>query len=148
MGADPRGAARARVAVSPAVVVLLVEAAVVGGWAALAPADFFRSFPAAAAGLAWVAADGPFNEHLVVDVGFLHLGLLAGTLAALRWGGRRALGVVWCVVSWPHLAFHATRAGAVPAVEAATSLGALLLVAVAATELVIHPDGRSSPPAP
>ena len=43
--------------------------AVVGLWAAVAPQSFYDDFPGA--GRHWVAVDGPYNEHLVRDVGVL-----------------------------------------------------------------------------
>lgn len=49
---------------------------VVGAWALLAPASFYRAFPL---GRAWVAVDGPFNEHLLRDVGGLFLALTVVT---------------------------------------------------------------------
>ncbi len=61
--------------------ILLVDSALVGLWAALAPHSFYDDFPGA--GRHWVSADGPFNEHLVRDVGVLNLALAAVVLAAL-----------------------------------------------------------------
>ena len=52
--------------------VLTVLALFVGAWAQLAPASFHTSFPF---GQGWLAADGPYNEHLLRDVGGLNLAL-------------------------------------------------------------------------
>lgn len=82
--------------------------AFVGTWAALLPAAFYESFPGIGLG-PWVAADGPYNEHLVRDVGALYLGLAAaGVYAALSrgTGASRAVAVAWIVFSVPHLAYH------------------------------------------
>jgi hypothetical protein len=46
----------------------------VGVWALFAPRSFFQDFPAA--GRHWVSALGPYNEHLMRDVGALNLALL------------------------------------------------------------------------
>lgn len=83
--------------------------AVVGGWAQLWPASFFRSFPA---GRAWVAADGPYNEHLIRDVGGLTLALCLLTAVA-AWRARpeliRLAGAAGLVYAVPHLTYHATH---------------------------------------
>ena len=55
--------------------------ALVGLWASLAPHSFYDSFPGS--GRHWVSVDGPFNEHLVRDVGTLNLALAAIAVAAL-----------------------------------------------------------------
>jgi len=62
-------------------IVVGVGNAVVGLWAALAPQSFYDDFPGA--GRHWVAVDGPYNEHLVRDVGTLNLALAAVVLAVL-----------------------------------------------------------------
>jgi hypothetical protein len=62
---------------------LALSAAVAGPWAAVAPGSCYRDFRGG--GQHWVAADGPFNEHLVRDLGGLTLALGAVTvLAAFR----------------------------------------------------------------
>ncbi len=48
--------------------------ALVGFWAAFAPRSFYSDFPGG--GRHWISTDGPFNEHLVRDVGELSLALL------------------------------------------------------------------------
>ncbi|MGI9601586.1 MAG: hypothetical protein ACR2QE_06865 [Acidimicrobiales bacterium] len=56
---------------------------VVGFWAQLAPQSFYDSFPGA--GRVWIAIDGPYNEHLLRDVGGLNLALaLVAFVAMLR----------------------------------------------------------------
>src|SRR5688572_27271132 len=77
---------------------------VVGAWALLAPASFYGDF-----GLfqAWVALDGPYNEHLIRDVGGLNLGMAVLTVAALRLHDARldmAVALAWLVYGVPHLA--------------------------------------------
>ncbi len=82
----------------------------VGAWAGLAPRSFYDSFPGG--GRAWVALDGPFNEHLVRDVGTLNLALAAVFLAAI-WRPSRYLVLVAAgaelVYSLPHFLYHATH---------------------------------------
>ncbi len=90
--------------------VLAASAAYVGFWALLRPASFFASFPGG--GRSWLSGTGPYNEHLVRDVGALYMSLLVVTIAcAIRphpvWV--RLTGVVWLVFSVPHLLYHASR---------------------------------------
>lgn len=89
---------------------LALSAAEVGLWASIAPRSFFRSFPGG--GRHWVSAVGPYNEHLVRDVGGLYLSLLAISVWAVvrpRPEITRLAGVAWLVFSLPHLAFHAAH---------------------------------------
>jgi hypothetical protein len=53
----------------------------IGLWAQFAPRSFYDNYPGL--GRAWVAVDGPYNEHLVRDVGGLNLGLAAVLIMAL-----------------------------------------------------------------
>jgi hypothetical protein len=93
------------------VLVLLVLMAVVPGvWALLGPRSFYDSFPGA--GMHWVAADGPYNRHLVADVGAMYLALAVLTLGALRNPAVvRLAGAVWLVFSVPHWLYHTTQLG-------------------------------------
>jgi len=47
--------------------------ALVGFWAAFFPRSFYSDFPGL--GRHWISPDGPFNQHLVRDVGELNLAL-------------------------------------------------------------------------
>ena len=53
----------------------------IGVWAQFAPRSFYDHFPGL--GRAWVRVDGPYNEHLVRDVGGLNLGLAAVLIVAI-----------------------------------------------------------------
>lgn len=55
--------------------------ALVGFWAAFAPKSFYTDFPGG--GRHWISADGPYNQHLVRDVGELALALFVVLVAAL-----------------------------------------------------------------
>ena len=95
-----------------ALLVLALSAAFVGGWALLAPASFYADFPGG--GRHWVAADGPFNEHLVRDVGALYCALVVLTVAALVRPERtitRIAGLTWLAFAVPHLAYHVDHLG-------------------------------------
>jgi hypothetical protein len=89
--------------------VLLLIALVTGLWALLAPRSFYDSFPGGG-GMHWVSADGPYNRHLVSDVGSMYLALAALTVAALaRPALARLAGVVWLVFSVPHWLYHSAH---------------------------------------
>jgi len=80
---------------------------VVGGWQALAPASFYADFPGS--GRHWVSVDGPYNEHLLRDVGQGNLALGVMALVALLTGGvwlARATGLAALVASLPHQLYH------------------------------------------
>lgn len=90
--------------------ILLVTALIgvhVGVWAAALPQSFYDSFPGL--GMIWVAVDGPYNEHLVRDVGALYVALAAASVVAAashRAEPGRVVGVAWLVFSIPHLTYH------------------------------------------
>lgn len=110
----------------------------VGGWASFAPASFFDSFPGVLG--QWVATDGPYNEHLVRDVGAMYLALGAASVAGLVWRSpavTRVLGLAWTVFGVLHLGYHATHLdhlsadaamGTVVSLTLSLGLGILLLI--------------------
>jgi hypothetical protein len=95
-----------------ATAILTVTAVYVGGWAGLFPHSFYDDFP----GLNryWVSVDGPYNEHLVRDVGGLYLALALAGVLALLWRDRRSmimLGSAWAIFSALHLGYHVDHLG-------------------------------------
>ena len=86
---------------------LALTQVIIGVWALLAPASFYRSFPGA--GQAWVSLLPPYNEHLITDVGELSLAL-AVVLGAAAITGQWLLSVVaiiaFAVYAVPHMIFH------------------------------------------
>ena len=120
---------------------LVVVAAGVGPWALVAPRWFFDSFPGA--GRSWVAVDGPYNEHLVRDVGALCCALLALTVVALVGPERllvRATGLIWLMFVLPHLGYHVARLALL--VGADRLLNALALAAVVVVAAALCPPER------
>ncbi|MGG5258100.1 hypothetical protein [Phycicoccus avicenniae] len=116
-------------------VALTAPALWVGGWAELAPRSFYDSFPGF--GRVWVSTDGPFNEHLVRDVGGLYLALAAAGLLALAWRDRRTLlllGTSWLVFGLLHVGYHVahldTLASTADRVGEVVSLGIVPVLAV------------------
>jgi hypothetical protein len=135
-----------------AAALLALTAALVGGWAEFAPLSFYRSFPLA--GHHWISSLGPYNEHLIRDVGGLYLALLAVTVWAVirpHLATLRLAGAAWLAFSLPHLVFHllhldelgtADKIGNVVSLAVNVAL-ALLLIAPARAAA-----GRQERPAP
>jgi hypothetical protein len=73
----------------------------------IAPKQYFEHFPGA--GHAWVAIDGPYNEHLMRDYGALNLALGAVALCAVIFMTRElilAAGIAIVVYTVPHVVYH------------------------------------------
>ncbi len=93
-----------------ALVVVSGSLLLVGLWATIAPRSFYDDFPGM--GRVWVAVDGPYNEHLVRDVGSLNLALAFVAVLALITGSTllaRAAGGAALIYGVPHLLYHATH---------------------------------------
>ena len=89
-----------------ALAILALSALGLGVYATFFPRAFYDDFPS---GRGWVAADGPFNEHLVRDFGALNLGLGFVALLAAIVGGRWlviAAGGSSVLFGLPHLVYH------------------------------------------
>src|SRR5690349_23571201 len=98
----------------------------VGGWAYFAAQSFYDSFPGVLG--SWVSVDGPFNEHLVRDVGAMYLALGAASVGALVWrheAAERVVGIAWTVFGTLHFAYHATHLAGLDVAEATGELIAL-----------------------
>lgn len=115
-----------------ATAVLALCALDVGLWASIAPRSFFTSFPAP--GHHWVDGLGPYNEHLVRDVGGLYLALALLSLWALvRPELTTSCGAAWIAFNAPHLAFHLRHFDVLSTVDKVgnvVGLGASLLLAI------------------
>jgi hypothetical protein len=117
---------------------MAIPGALVGLWAAFAPRSFYDDFPGA--GREWVAVDGPYNEHLVRDVGVLFLALVVVTIAALIWLTRPlVLGTAWAwlVYGIPHLVYHVRHRDVYDAVDQVANITSLLLAPVLAIALLV-----------
>ena len=115
----------------------------VGLQAALSPRSFFEDFPL---GRGWVAATGgPYNEHLVRDVGVLFVALIvASAWTAWTRAGDRALAAAWIVQGVGHLGFHAAHLDHLSAGERAGLLASLIVVVVLAVGAILYPTSRSA----
>jgi hypothetical protein len=117
------------------IVIIAAGNALVGPWATLAPESFYDNFPGG--GRHWVAVDGPFNEHLVRDVGSLNMALVAVAIAVLVRPSRyliQVLAIAELVYSAPHFLYHATHLdhyGSTDKVALMVSLSVTILAPVA-----------------
>jgi hypothetical protein len=90
-----------------ALAILAVIGLQVGLWAAFAPQSFYNDFPGA--GRIWVSVDGPYNQHLIRDVGALNLALAVVAIVAFVTMSRAAVlcaGGAWLAYGLPHLIYH------------------------------------------
>lgn len=129
---------------------LTASALYVGPWAAFGPRSFYDAFP----GLhrVWVGVDGPFNEHLVRDVGGLYLALaVAGLVALVRQEPLATvmLGGAWTVFGIVHLTYHLHHLGSFDAIDVVgnvVALGGTLLLGlsllVLGLQLLVDGGGR------
>jgi hypothetical protein len=116
----------------------------IGVWAQFAPRSFYDDFPGL--GRAWVAVDGPFNEHLVRDVGGLNLALAAVLITAMITLSRPliiAAAIASLLYGVPHLVYHIAHADGLATSDAVVSLGGLALFAVIPVALIALSRGVS-----
>ncbi|MEP6624842.1 MAG: hypothetical protein ABJC79_10385 [Acidimicrobiia bacterium] len=130
---------------------LLYEAgalALVGFWAAFAPRSFYADFPGA--GRHWISPDGPYNQHLVRDVGELSLALLVVMVAALVTLSiplvRTALVAV-IVNGVLHVVYHARHLDPFSSSDGFAVIGSLVLAPIVAVGLLVltRSPGRIAP---
>jgi hypothetical protein len=137
---------------------------VIGLWQAVFPASFYADFPGM--GHHWVSPDGPYNEHLLRDVGLGNLAVGTVALVALLTGVvwvARAVGLAVVVMNLPHQLYHQAHVSVLPSttdqVLQSTSLAAVSLAAVALLVLTLRlpavsasaaarTDARESAPTP
>ncbi|HEX5095297.1 MAG TPA: hypothetical protein VFX21_04760 [Acidimicrobiia bacterium] len=137
-----------RTVVRVGLAVLAVQAAMLGVWAGLAPRSFYDDFPGL--GRHWVSIDGPYNEHLVRDVGWLNLALLVVTVWALVTLARSlviATLVAWLVADLPHLVYHAANLDGLSSSDGTAEIISLALgpaIAAALLVLVVRSDDAAS----
>jgi nucleoside-diphosphate-sugar epimerase len=143
MPAPPPRSLLARL-VRPAVLALAVTAAGLGVWATVDPAGFYESFPF---GRGWVAADGPYNEHLIRDFGSLHLALTVLYGAVVLWPERRWVRVaalVALVDAVPHLAYHALNLDPYGTADAVATIAGLAFGILLPAVMILGTAGASS----
>ena len=92
--------------------VLAATGAYTGPWASIAPRSFYDSFPGL--GRVWIAVDGPYNEHLIRDVGATYTALLVLSLLAaisLKPAVVATAGWTWLTFGTLHLSYHLPHLG-------------------------------------
>jgi len=126
---------------------LAVGYALVGFWAAFAPRSFYTDFPGA--GRHWISPDGPYNQHLIRDVGELNLALLVVVVAAavtLSLPLVRAALVATLVNGVLHVVYHAGHVDMFSSGDQVGIIASLVLAPVIALVLLVTVRG-SEPPA-
>ncbi len=121
----------------------------IGSWQAFAPSSFYRDFPGL--GRHWISPDGPYNEHLLRDVGHGNLALGALALVALLAGGvwlARAAGVAELVAMVPHQLYHQTHLDTLPPSDQVLQTVTLSTVTAAAIALALLAFRLPVPPTP
>jgi hypothetical protein len=111
--------------------VMAATSGFIGLWALVAPRSFYDDFPGS--GRQWVAVDGPYNEHLVRDVGALNLALMVVAVVAAVVLGRvivRTAAVATLTFAVPHLAYHSAHTDLYETSDAVASILSLAFGAV------------------
>jgi nucleoside-diphosphate-sugar epimerase len=104
-----------------------------GIWQQFAPQSFYDAFPGF--GRHWVSVDGPFNEHLLRDLGGANIALGVIALYAIARpsaGLVRAIAAAVLVAQVPHFVYHVAHLGAL-----ASPLDRTLQTAALALTLVV-----------
>jgi hypothetical protein len=130
-----------------ALVVIAAGSAVVGLWAQAFPRSFYDDFPGL--GRVWVAVDGPYNEHLVRDVGGLNLGLAFAAVAALLTASvllARVAGASALLFGGPHLLYHLTHLDGFDTGDAVGMSVSLSLAVLAAVLVLLAPAAHDTTP--
>jgi 4-carboxymuconolactone decarboxylase len=127
-----------------------ISQAVIGMWALVASRSFYDQFPT---GQGWVAKLGPFDEHLVIDVGALFVAIGVLMVLAAVWMRRPlvvAASIAWLLYAVPHTIWHATDLGPLSAADAIANM-VTLAITVGGPLLVLGllraPAALSPPPA-
>jgi fructose-specific phosphotransferase system IIC component len=116
---------------------IAVGFALVGFWATFAPRSFYTDFPGA--GRHWISPDGPYNQHLIRDVGELSLALFVVVLAAtitLSLPLVRAALVATIVNGVLHVVYHAGHTDMFSSGDQVAIIGSLVLAPLIAVVLL------------
>ena len=116
---------------------LAVPVLIVGGWALLAPHNWYGEFPVGSG--RWISSLGPYDEHLVLDFGSLYLALgLLLAFAGFTLDRLLVQAVLWAslVFQVPHFIFHAANTEQLSAASNIVNL-ALLGVGLVLTAMLL-----------
>ena len=110
-----------------------------GVWALFMPHSFYDSFPGF--GRVWVAIDGPYNQHLIQDVGgfFLALSVLSFlALLAPRLVSARATAICLLTFNLPHLLYHLKHLHMLQFIDQLGNVVTLSLAVLLLIPLLLH----------
>lgn len=120
-----------------------------GLWQWLFPASFYAGFPGF--GRHWVSPDGPYNEHLMRDVGQGNLAVGTAALVALLTGVvwlARAVGLAAVAANVPHQIYHQANISNLPdpadRVLQSLTLSAVTMAAIALVVLAFRLPAASA----
>src|SRR3954462_11130785 len=111
-----------------ALAVLILSQGTLALWALLAPRAFYDDFPGG--GRSWVSPLGPYDEHLVRDVGAFGLALAALAACAFVTLDRRLVQgtlIAFLFSGAPHLIYHATATEPLSTLDNVLTLAGLAL---------------------
>ena len=114
-----------------------------GVWAAFLPESFYADFPLVRP--PWVAVDGPYNEHLIRDVGAMFLALAVIALLAAATGAlasARLAGLAWLVFSSLHFAYHVAHLDVYEVLDQWINVVSQVATVVVAAAVVLIPPQR------
>ena len=126
-------------------IVLAPPLIVTGLWAVLAPEHWYEQFPGLGPHL--VAAEPPYNAHLVTDAGAGFLAIGAALLAAAALARRSAVYtalIAYLVHTLPHIVYHA--ANPAPGLSGTARAGNVVLLTSGATIAVVLASGARREP--
>lgn len=116
----------------------------VGLWSEISPRGFYGNFPAP--GHHWIAALGPYNEHLIRDYAAAELGFAVLLACMTVWFAERRMvlagGLAFLAATLPHFAYHLTTTGSFKTADNVVSLGSFVVemaVVVAAMRIASLP---------
>ena len=115
--------------------ILAATGAYTGPWASIGPRSFYDSFPGF--GRVWVGVDGPYNEHLIRDVGATYTALMVLSVVAavsLQPIAVALAGWTWLTFGTLHLSYHLPHLGELSTTDQVLNVvalgGSLLLAAL------------------
>ncbi len=120
-----------------------------GAWALVAPRSFYDDFPGL--GRSWVSVDGPYNEHLIRDVGALNLALLVLVVAAgITLSRHLVITAALATLAWgvPHLLYHLFNTEGYSGSDLAASLIGLAVVALLPLLIIFNAVKSVEPASP
>lgn len=118
--------------------ILAATGAYTGPWASIAPRSFYDSFPGL--GRVWVGVDGPYNEHLIRDVGATYTALFVLSIIAavsLQPIAVALAGWTWLTFGTLHASYHLPHLGEFDATDQVLNVIALGGSVVLAALLVL-----------